>query len=55
MTSALLGASRVEQLRENVAALSHLSFTEDELRAIDAHATEGAVNLWEKPSTDRRP
>jgi L-glyceraldehyde 3-phosphate reductase len=55
MTSALLGASRVEQLRENVAALSNLSFTEDELRAIDAHATEGAVNLWEKPSTDRRP
>lgn len=55
VTSALIGASRVEQLRENVAALDQLAFSEDELRAIDVHATEGGVNLWEKPSTDRRP
>jgi L-glyceraldehyde 3-phosphate reductase len=55
MTSALIGASRVEQLRENVAALANLTFTADELRAIDVHATESGVNLWERPSTDRRP
>jgi L-glyceraldehyde 3-phosphate reductase len=55
VTSALLGASRVEQLRENVAALSNLAFSAEELRAIDLHATEGGVNLWEKPSTDQRP
>jgi L-glyceraldehyde 3-phosphate reductase len=55
VTSALVGASRVEQLRENVAALTNLAFTDDELRAIDAHATEGGVNLWERPSTDQRP
>ena len=55
VTSALLGASRVEQLRENVAALDQLSFSEDELRAIDVHAAEGGVNLWERPSTDQRP
>jgi L-glyceraldehyde 3-phosphate reductase len=55
VTSALLGASRVEQLRENVAALGNLAFSVEELRAIDVHATEGGVNLWEKPSTDQRP
>jgi len=55
VTSALLGASRVEQLTENVAALANLSFSEEELRAIDAHAAEGGVNLWERPSTDQRP
>jgi L-glyceraldehyde 3-phosphate reductase len=55
VTSALLGASRPEQLRENVAALSRLDFAEDELREIDRWAQEGHVNLWEKPSTDQRP
>jgi len=41
--------------RENVAALSRLDFSPDELRAIDQHAREGHVNLWERPSTDQRP
>jgi L-glyceraldehyde 3-phosphate reductase len=50
-----IGASRVEQLRENVAALSRLAFSAEELRAIDAHAAEGGINLWERPSTDQRP
>lgn len=36
VTSALIGASRVSQIEENVAALSNLAFTEDELRRIDA-------------------
>jgi L-glyceraldehyde 3-phosphate reductase len=35
MTSALVGASSVEQLRENLAALRQLAFTADELAAID--------------------
>jgi L-glyceraldehyde 3-phosphate reductase len=35
MTSALVGASSVEQLRENLAALKHLSFSAAELAAID--------------------
>jgi L-glyceraldehyde 3-phosphate reductase len=55
VTSALIGASRTEQLRENVAALSGLTFSPEELRAIDVYASEGSVNLWERPSTDRRP
>jgi L-glyceraldehyde 3-phosphate reductase len=51
VTSALLGASSVEQLEQNVASLEHLDFTEDELAAIDRHAQEGLVNLW-APSSD---
>jgi len=35
MTSALVGASRVRQIEDNVAALRHLEFTEEELKAID--------------------
>ena len=35
MTSALIGASRVEQIEQNVAALANLRFSEEELRRID--------------------
>jgi len=35
MTSALVGASRVSQIEDNVAALNHLDFSEEELAAID--------------------
>ena len=55
VTSTLIGASSSAQIRENVEALRHLAFTEDELKAIDVHAQEGHLNLWEKPSTDQRP
>lgn len=36
VTSALIGASRVSQIEENVAALSNLEFTKDELDRIDS-------------------
>jgi L-glyceraldehyde 3-phosphate reductase len=36
MTSALIGASRVEQIEQNVAALANLQFSESELTGIDA-------------------
>jgi L-glyceraldehyde 3-phosphate reductase len=36
MTSALIGASRVEQIEQNVAALANLNFSSDELAGIDA-------------------
>ncbi len=36
MTSALIGASRIPQLEENLAALNNLAFTNEELGAIDA-------------------
>jgi len=36
VTSALIGASRVSQIEENVAALNHLEFTKEELEQIDS-------------------
>jgi L-glyceraldehyde 3-phosphate reductase len=55
VTSTVMGVSSPAQIRENVAGLARLAFSPDELRAIDKHAAEGHINLWEKPSTDRRP
>jgi L-glyceraldehyde 3-phosphate reductase len=46
VTSALLGASSVAQLEQNVAALSNLEFSPRELEEIDRHATESGINLW---------
>jgi L-glyceraldehyde 3-phosphate reductase len=42
MTSALIGASRVEQIEQNVAALANLSFTAEELAQIDAIVNEAS-------------
>jgi L-glyceraldehyde 3-phosphate reductase len=52
VTSTLIGASSVEQLEENVAALENLSFSDEELAEIDQHATESGINLWERSSAD---
>ena len=46
VTSAVIGASSVQQLDTNVAALQNLSFTDEELEAIDRDAVEAGVNLW---------
>jgi L-glyceraldehyde 3-phosphate reductase len=46
VTSALIGASSVKQLDENLDALDAPSFSDVELAAIDAHAVEAGVNLW---------
>jgi L-glyceraldehyde 3-phosphate reductase len=46
VTSALLGASSVQQLEQNVAALQRLDFDADELAEIDRYAQEGGINLW---------
>src|SRR3954470_8944366 len=46
VTSALIGASSVEQLEDNVAALERLDFADDELEAIDSHAVDLGVNIW---------
>ena len=52
VTSALVGASSVEQLEANVDALGRLDFTDGELAEIDRYATESAVNLWAGSSSD---
>lgn len=46
ITSALIGASRPEQIVECVAALRNPTFTADDLAEIDQHAVEGGVNIW---------
>ena len=46
VTSALIGASSVAQLEENLAAAQRLSFTSEELAAIDRQAVEAGINIW---------
>ncbi len=50
VTSALVGASSVEQLDANVAAIDDLDFTDDELDEIDGYATESDINIWAESS-----
>jgi L-glyceraldehyde 3-phosphate reductase len=51
VTSALAGASSVEQLEANVAAVARIDFTDDELAEIDKYATESGINLWASSSS----
>src|SRR5829696_3325608 len=51
VTSALIGASSVAQLEENVAALDALEFSDDELAEIDRHAVDSGINLWAESSS----
>jgi L-glyceraldehyde 3-phosphate reductase len=51
VTSALLGASSVAQLEQNVAALRNMDFDAAELEEIDRWAVDGAINLWEASSS----
>src|SRR5215216_5465350 len=52
VTSTLIGASSIEQLEDNVAALDRLDFDAEELADIDRYAQEGAVNLWARSSAE---
>jgi L-glyceraldehyde 3-phosphate reductase len=51
VTSALIGASSVQQLEANVAALEKLDFTDEELAEIDRYATESGINIWATSSS----
>jgi L-glyceraldehyde 3-phosphate reductase len=46
ITTALFGASSVQQVEDNVAAAAKVEFSDDELAAIDEHAVESGVDLW---------
>ncbi|BEA66808.1 L-glyceraldehyde 3-phosphate reductase [Escherichia coli] len=50
VTSVLIGASRAEQLEENVQALNNLTFSTKELAQIDQHIADGELNLWQASS-----
>jgi L-glyceraldehyde 3-phosphate reductase len=50
VTSVLVGASRPEQVEENVGALKRTEFTAEELSEIDRYATESGINRWARSS-----
>ncbi len=52
VTSAVIGASSVEQLDANIDALSGPALTEDELAAIDQDAVDAGINLWAAQTAD---
>jgi L-glyceraldehyde 3-phosphate reductase len=52
VTAALIGASSVAQLEDNVAALERHEFTGEELAEIDRYATESEINIWAESSRE---
>lgn len=46
----MIGASSVEQLEANIAALDSLHLGESELTEIDRYATDVDINLWARSS-----
>jgi L-glyceraldehyde 3-phosphate reductase len=52
VTSAVIGASSVEQLDTNLDALSGPPLTAEELNAIDRDAVDAGVNLWAKQTAE---
>jgi L-glyceraldehyde 3-phosphate reductase len=50
VTSALIGASSVQQLEANVAALENAHFSDEELAEIDTYATDADINIWAESS-----
>jgi L-glyceraldehyde 3-phosphate reductase len=51
VTSALIGASSVAQLEENLAAARGPALNPDEIAAIDKQAVEAGINIW-APSSE---
>ncbi len=52
VTSAVIGASSVEQLDANLDAVGAAPLTEDELADIDQYAVESGINLWAKSTEE---
>jgi len=50
VTSALIGASSVRQLEENLAAAGNTEFGPEEIGEIDRHAVESGINIWAQSS-----
>jgi L-glyceraldehyde 3-phosphate reductase len=51
MTSALIGASRIEQIEDAAGALKNLTFGAEELADIDRHAFNAGIDLWARSSS----
>ena len=50
ITTALIGASKPEQVVDCAGAVANLDFTADELAQIDTYADEEQINLWAQSS-----
>ena len=55
VTTALIGASRPQQIEDCVGALKNLDFTQAELAEIDQYAKDANVNLWAKSAEREGP
>lgn len=53
VTSALIGASSVAQLDENIDALEHIEFSDAEREAIDEAASDAGINIWADATKSR--
>jgi L-glyceraldehyde 3-phosphate reductase len=54
VTSALIGASRPQQVVDCVGAIGNPDFSDEELAEIDRYAQEANINLWAR-SAERKP
>ena len=58
VTTALIGASRPEQVEDCVGALKNREFSQDELAEIDTYARDAGINIWaasaERPGPSRK-
>jgi L-glyceraldehyde 3-phosphate reductase len=52
VTSALVGASSVEQLDDTLGALERLEFSDEELAEIDRYAVDSGINIWAESSKE---
>ena len=50
VTTALIGASRPEQITDLVKGLDNSAFSAEELAEIDKLATDGGINIWQRSS-----
>lgn len=55
VTTALIGASRTDQIVDCVAALDNSEFSDEELALIDRHAEDANINLWAASSERKGP
>lgn len=55
VTSALIGASRPEQVEDCVGAIRNLAFSDAELAEIDQYARDADINLWARSSEREGP
>ena len=51
VTTALIGASSIKQIKENIESLNNLNFSKSELKEINKKAKDGNINKWARSSS----